>query len=83
MKQVGDLQLFTLYYIFTEEESVEFIAWGKMFKVGEERRREERGGTHNPLSGDTPAVHINSHKYAQNIDADYKTLDDNLRPVGC
>ena len=35
VKQVGDLQLFTLYYIFTEEESVEFIAWGKMFKAGE------------------------------------------------
>ena len=34
MKLVGDLHLFTVYYIFTEEESVEFIAWGKVFKVG-------------------------------------------------
>ena len=27
-------------------------------------------------------MHIKSHKYAQNIDAD-KTLDNNLRSVGC
>ena len=27
-------------------------------------QREERVSTHNPLSGDIPAVHIKSHKYA-------------------